>query len=153
MKRCFLLAIISCLLISCSGSSVSQPATWTPEAPKKINITIELPTATSDPTSTATDEATFTPVPPSITLTASCTSTPTITSTARATATRPLPTRTLKPTAIIIPTNPPIIIEPTNPPTGACCKHCTPGKSKACGDSCISITKSCHTTGGCACNG
>lgn len=33
----------------------------------------------------------------------------------------------------------------------SCCKYC--GESKACGDSCISSSKTCHTSGGCACNG
>ena len=34
---------------------------------------------------------------------------------------------------------------------GTCCKVCTTGK--ACGDSCISKSKTCNKTGGCACNG
>jgi hypothetical protein len=47
---------------------------------------------------------------------------------------------------------------PPQPPAPAalaktCCKHCTPGKSKACGDSCISINKTCHKGPGCACDG
>lgn len=33
----------------------------------------------------------------------------------------------------------------------SCCKVCKSGK--ACGDSCISSSKSCNTSGGCACNG
>jgi len=33
----------------------------------------------------------------------------------------------------------------------SCCKTCR--KGKACGDSCISKTKSCHKGSGCACNG
>ena len=35
--------------------------------------------------------------------------------------------------------------------SAACCKHCR--KGKACGDSCISKSKSCHVGKGCACNG
>lgn len=33
-----------------------------------------------------------------------------------------------------------------------CCKYCG-DNSKACGDTCISNDKTCHTTGGCACEG
>lgn len=33
----------------------------------------------------------------------------------------------------------------------ACCKHCSTGK--ACGDTCIEKTDTCHKVGGCACNG
>lgn len=33
-----------------------------------------------------------------------------------------------------------------------CCKYCGTD-SKACGDSCISNDKQCHTSGGCACEG
>jgi hypothetical protein len=33
----------------------------------------------------------------------------------------------------------------------SCCKTCSAGK--ACGDSCISRSKSCHKGKGCACNG
>ena len=33
----------------------------------------------------------------------------------------------------------------------ACCKTCT--KGKACGNSCIAKSKTCHKGGGCACNG
>lgn len=32
-----------------------------------------------------------------------------------------------------------------------CCKVCE--ESKACGDSCIGTSQTCHKTGGCACNG
>lgn len=31
-----------------------------------------------------------------------------------------------------------------------CCKHCS-AKSQACGDSCISLKKTCHKLPGCAC--
>lgn len=34
---------------------------------------------------------------------------------------------------------------------GRCCKRCG-AKSKACGDSCISLKKTCHKPNGCACN-
>jgi hypothetical protein len=67
------------------------------------------------------------------------------------------PTRTRAPTQIptlFLPTDTPapvVIIEPTNPPAQACCKICKAGK--ACGDSCISKTKSCNVGPGCACNG
>ena len=36
-------------------------------------------------------------------------------------------------------------------PGRSCCKVCREGK--ACGDTCISKTDVCHTSGGCACNG
>jgi hypothetical protein len=36
-------------------------------------------------------------------------------------------------------------------PGGGCCKVCT--KGKACGDTCIEATKTCHVGRGCACNG
>ncbi len=39
------------------------------------------------------------------------------------------------------------------PPARGCCRYCTPGKSKACGDACISINKECHKEPGCACDG
>ena len=34
---------------------------------------------------------------------------------------------------------------------GGCCKTCTTGK--ACGDTCIAASATCHVSGGCACNG
>lgn len=34
---------------------------------------------------------------------------------------------------------------------GPCCRVCH--KGKACGNSCIAANKTCHQTGGCACNG
>lgn len=36
------------------------------------------------------------------------------------------------------------------PPVDYCCKHCTTGK--ACGDTCISRSKTCHVGPGCACD-
>ncbi len=162
MKRLFLLAIVSAILVSCSGSTAIQTPTWTPEAPRKVDVTIELPTVTTENAATATNEPTFTPIPATFTLepTATNTLTPTVTSTAKPTATRPLPTRTLIPTVVvfptntpvvILPTNPPIVIQPTNPPSQVCCKVCTTGK--ACGDSCIAKNLTCHKGPGCACNG
>lgn len=75
--------------------------------------------------------------------------------TLKATVLRSAPTLavipTKKPTAVIIPT---VFLPPTDVPPPApktCCKHCTPGKSKACGDSCIGIDKTCHQPPGCAC--
>jgi hypothetical protein len=46
----------------------------------------------------------------------------------------------------------PIVTERAEPPQPAvtCCKVCTTGK--ACGNSCISRSKSCHKAPGCACN-
>lgn len=62
----------------------------------------------------------------------------------------PTPAPTARPTAA--PTARPTP-RPTPRPTfaPACCKVCTTGK--ACGDSCISRSKTCHVGGGCACNG
>jgi micrococcal nuclease len=40
--------------------------------------------------------------------------------------------------------------EPVSPPQTTCCKYCT--NSKACGDSCISKSYTCHKDPGCACN-
>lgn len=39
----------------------------------------------------------------------------------------------------------------SSPPPSSCCRVCRSGK--ACGDSCISVSSSCNTFGGCACNG
>ena len=39
----------------------------------------------------------------------------------------------------------------TEPRLAACCRVCT--KGKACGDSCISKSKTCHKAPGCACDG
>jgi hypothetical protein len=38
-----------------------------------------------------------------------------------------------------------------SPTGGGCCKVCKTGK--ACGDSCISKSDTCHVGAGCACNG
>jgi hypothetical protein len=39
---------------------------------------------------------------------------------------------------------------PVAPEPSTCCKHCGPS-SKPCGNSCISLSKSCHKGRGCAC--
>jgi hypothetical protein len=41
-------------------------------------------------------------------------------------------------------------ITPTTSSDNYCCKHCVGGQ--ACGDSCISVTETCHKASGCACN-
>lgn len=56
---------------------------------------------------------------------------------------KPTPKPTPRPTAKPTP-------RPTSPPP-ACCKVCSTGK--ACGDSCISRSNTCHVGPGCACNG
>ena len=90
--------------------------------------------------------------------------TPTLTPTLTPIAETP-PTATLEP-----PTDTPVPIPtPTKLPTpasklapiptipapssgsGGCCKHCG-ANSKACGDSCISLSKTCHQPPGCACD-
>lgn len=58
----------------------------------------------------------------------------------------PYPTPTVKPTPRPTLATP----RPTQPPP-QCCKICTTGK--ACGDSCISRSFTCHQGPGCACNG
>ena len=61
----------------------------------------------------------------------------------------PRPANTLFPTFTPRPTaGQPV---PTNPPARTCCKICTSGC--ACGNSCISCSKTCHQPPGCACNG
>lgn len=157
MKRYAQLLLLCVILIGCA-SPAGVPPTSTPESPKRIQMTLEIA-----PTSTATDEPTFTPIPPTFTLTMTPTSTSTVTATAtqikavivatatrlKATATR-LATKvpTLRPTSIPTIFLPPT---PTNAPPRACCKICS--KGKACGDSCISKDKNCNVGPGCACNG
>jgi competence protein ComEC len=73
--------------------------------------------------------------------------TPTSTPTPRATA-----TATYVPTATLTRTPTPVWVQPTATPTPrVCCKICTIGK--ACGDSCISRSYTCHKPPGCACDG
>lgn len=88
---------------------------------------------------------------PSVAPTATPTQTPVVTPSPRPTASptpiptvRPTPRRTPTPTARPSP-------RPTPDPEPQCCRVCRTGK--ACGDSCISRDKTCHTSGGCACNG
>jgi len=74
---------------------------------------------------------------------------------------RPAPPR--PPTAPPPPRAPaPLYQAPAPPPSGGgggggggggCCKYCNPGKSKPCGNSCISLSKNCHQPPGCACSG
>ena len=52
------------------------------------------------------------------------------------------------PTQVIVAYPTPV---PAAPPARSCCRVCTTGK--ACGDSCISRSKTCHKGAGCACNG
>jgi hypothetical protein len=46
--------------------------------------------------------------------------------------------------------NPVEFHEVVRAPASVCCKVCT--KGKACGNSCISKSKTCHKASGCACN-
>lgn len=155
----FLAILVLLLAIGCAPSSTPEP-TRLPDTPT-VQLVIDTATAT------ATSEPTYTPIVDTPTLAAMLTNTPTLTNTAISTATNTrLPTKrpTLKPTAVraaptirVLPTKiPTIFVAPTNPPpppppSGGCCKHCTPGKSKPCGDSCISVDKTCHQPPGCAC--
>jgi len=130
-----------------------------------------LPSATYTPTFTLTPTITLTftsSYTPTITFTPTITNTSTITNTPTITFT---PTNTLKPTftqtktriptftIIILPTSlyPTSTRIPYDTPTpskgGGCCKICNPAKSKACGDTCITLSHTCHTAPGCACNG
>jgi len=45
--------------------------------------------------------------------------------------------------------NPSPVKSHTPPATRTCCKHCN--NSRPCGDSCISLSKTCHKGAGCAC--
>ena len=90
------------------------------------------PEPSAAPTATPTQTPTVTPSPSP---TAPPTPTPTV---------RPTPRRTPTPTARPSP-------RPTPDPEPQCCRVCRTGK--ACGDSCISRDKTCHTSGGCACDG
>jgi len=79
-----------------------------------------------------------------VTLTSDC-STYSIATTSSA----PIPTPTPSPTPSSTPTPSPTVhtVPPVPPP---CCKYCTTGK--ACGNSCISRSYTCHKPPGCACN-
>lgn len=63
MRRYLSAILVVVFLVSCAGSATTVPPTWTPEAPKKVQMTIEV-------ASTTTDEPTFTPIPPTFTPTA-----------------------------------------------------------------------------------
>lgn len=52
---------------------------------------------------------------------------------------------------LILSDKPPIPWTPIPTPVQSCCKVCS--KGKACGDSCISRSKTCHKGQGCACDG
>lgn len=86
-----------------------------------------------DPTTEPTQDIT-TPIPPTSIWFPTATSRPTEPATRR-----PAPTRI--PTTFYIPPPPPV--------SSGCCKHCT--NSKPCGNSCISVSKTCNKVGGCAC--
>jgi len=61
----------------------------------------------------------------------------------------PAPTPEPAPTLLPLSTSTPLPLLPT--PSRTCCKICTTGK--ACGDSCISRSYTCHQPPGCACDG
>jgi hypothetical protein len=70
----------------------------------------------------------------------------------------PLPTSTIAPTSTPMPTAttfiyiaPTLAVVPGSQNSGSCCKVCG-ANSKACGDSCISLSKTCHQPPGCACD-
>ena len=101
MKRYFSLLLIAAFVGGCASSTAIEAPTWTPEAPKKMPITIEV-----EPSDTPTNEPTFTPIPPTLTFTPTATNTPSPTPTATRTRTpRPIHTRT--PTPMLVPTQAP----------------------------------------------
>jgi hypothetical protein len=113
---------------------------------ESIPTPTETPTLTPTPTYTYTSTITLTPT---ITLTSTITFTPTITSTPTITLT---PTSTKKPTSTASLTLlPNVNVFPTQGSSGqTCCKHCG-SDSQPCGNSCISLNKTCHQPPGCAC--
>jgi hypothetical protein len=101
MKRYLSFILIAAFVGGCASSTAIEAPTWTPEAPKKIQITIEV-----EPSDTPTDEPTFTPIPPTLTLTPTVTDT--LSPTPTATRTRPpLPTHTRTPKPMPVPTQTP----------------------------------------------
>jgi hypothetical protein len=109
--------------------------------------------ATSTPTSIVVMPPTWTPthMPPTntrVVLTTPTLQPPTHTPTPTFTP-LPTPTFTLAPR----PTDTPaaIVVPPSQSAPRTCCKICTTGK--ACGNSCISRSYTCHQPPGCACNG
>ncbi len=99
--------------------------------PSATLLPTETPTPTVSPSATSTETPTET-----------ATDTPT-------TTTEPTLVPTAQPTVTDVPTaaSHPATAEPAR----SCCKMCT--KGKACGDSCISRSYTCHKPPGCACNG
>lgn len=100
------------------------------------------------PTPGGTVEPTPSPKPAFVPLvfrdpTATRTPTPTATNTRPPTSTPIRSTPTSPP-----PTQRPPTAEPTSRP---CCRCCTRGRSKPCGDTCISESRNCNTPPGCAC--
>jgi hypothetical protein len=129
----------------------SATATPSPTGPTSTSTVTQTPTATGSPTNTPT--VTYTPTStstPTVTYTPTATGSPTNTATATRTPTvTNTPTVTHTPTPTRTPTATP---RPTNTPTRVpCCKCCTPGVSKPCGDTCISDSYTCHQPPGCAC--
>ncbi len=101
MKRYLSLILIALFVGGCASSTEIEAPTWTPEAPKKIQITSEVA-----PSDTPTDEPTFTPIPPTLTFTPTATDTPSPTPTT--TRTRPpVPTHTRTPKPMPVPTQTP----------------------------------------------
>lgn len=98
------------------------------------------PTSTPWPTLTNTPEAVIEPSPIPAATDTPAPPAPTI---------APAPveaTPTLEP--VQIPT-----LVPPPPDMGGCCKRCDPARSQPCGDSCISLGKTCSQPPGCACAG
>jgi hypothetical protein len=105
-----------------------------------------IPTPTSTPTMTCTPPNTLTPT---ITLTSTITLTRTITETPTITLTRTktkIPTKTQSFT--LVPNS--FVNLTQSSPGQTCCKYCG-SDSQPCGDSCISLNKTCHKAPGCAC--
>ncbi len=101
MKRYLFLILIAIVVGGCASSPEIEAPTGTPEAPKQIQITIEV-----EPSDTPTDEPTFTPILPTLTFTPTATMTPSPTPTATRTR-QPVPTHTRTPKPMLVPTQTP----------------------------------------------
>jgi hypothetical protein len=128
----------------------SKPTIAKPTSqPAKTSLSTLTPSAGATGKPTATLTATPIPRP---------TAAPTAQPTPRPTQ-QPTPRPTHAPTAVPPPPPPsPLPTAPPPPPPppaptsgGGCCRYCDPAKSKPCGDSCISLSKTCHQPPGCAC--
>ena len=145
---CACLEIVVLVWLGSGGSTKYAPST--PVSPPLVSTLLPA-TNTLTPILELPPTWTPTPMPPTNTRVVATTPTPE--------PHTPTPTQTPTPTPTLIPTPTstntpsPLVVPPTNPPPEprTCCKICTVGK--ACGDTCISRSYTCHVGPGCACNG